>query len=130
MIESAQNNRDYKGLIVYQKAKANALRLLQCFRTQKPSWSDKFIIVQLLRALTSIGANITEGYGRRSKNDYRRFLIIAKASALESEYWIDILSEIKPELNKTLQEVRNSNIEVIKMLTILIKNQIILSPEP
>jgi len=38
---------------------------------------------QLLRAVTSIGANIAEGYGRNEGKEYVRFLQIAYGSANE-----------------------------------------------
>lgn len=55
---------------------------------------------QLLRATTSIPANIAEGYGRYSQAAYRNHLSIARGSAFEVESWIDLLergSYISPE---------------------------------
>jgi four helix bundle protein len=40
-----------------------------------------------LRSVSSISANIAEGYGRRGK-DYERFLTIARGSTTESEDWL------------------------------------------
>jgi four helix bundle protein len=43
---------------------------------------------QLIRAADSIGANISEGCGRQSFNENRRFVRIAKGSLLESQHWL------------------------------------------
>jgi four helix bundle protein len=43
----------------------------------------------MIRAADSIGANIAEASGRWSKAERRRFLITARASLYELEYWID-----------------------------------------
>lgn len=43
---------------------------------------------QLVRAVDSIGANISEGYGRHHKNDNLRFLFIARGSLQETKYWL------------------------------------------
>ena len=104
MIKSAPATRgDYKGLIVYQKAISNAIALFGYYKTQKLLWSERFLVEQLLRALSSVGANIVEGYGRGSKKEYRRFLLIAKGSSLEAEYWINLICKIRPQDNKILE---------------------------
>lgn len=112
--------KDYRGLIVYQKAFENSAKLLTYYRTQKPLWCEQFIIQQLLRAITSIVANIVEGYGRNGSVEYRRFLTIAKGSAMKVEFWIATLLVVRPQDSKTLEEISPLNTEVIKMLSTMI----------
>ncbi len=45
---------------------------------------------QLLRAIDSVGANISEGYGRGSKLDNARFVKIARGSLFETKHWLTI----------------------------------------
>lgn len=125
MLRPAANNTTiigYKGLIVYQKAIKNTSLLFVYYKKQKLIWIERFVVEQILRAAASIGANIAEGYGRQSKKDYSRFLGIARGSALEVEYWADLLLNIRPEDNHLLKEVQANNTEIIKILTTLRKN--------
>lgn len=54
----------------------------------------KIISDQLLRSATSIGANIIEAKGCSTKKDFAKFYQIALKSGNESEYWLNIVSDI------------------------------------
>lgn len=54
---------------------------------------------QLLRAATSIGANIIEAQAASSKKDFIKFYQIALKSAVETKYWLGILRDAT-EANK------------------------------
>lgn len=61
----------YKDLIVWQKAHLLALRTIEFLGGLQKSSSAEIIGKQPLSAVTSIGANIAEGYGRgRPKTVY------------------------------------------------------------
>lgn len=123
MVLSAQlKTRNYKDLIVYQKALDNSTNLFKFYKAQKPLWLERFIIEQLLRASASIGANVVEGYGRGSRADYKRFLYIARGSCLESEYWMNFLTNIRSQDEKFLSSKIDVNTELLKMLTTMLKN--------
>jgi four helix bundle protein len=48
---------------------------------------------QLLRSVTSIGANLVEGMSGASKNDFIKFQVIALKSANETKYWLSLMKE-------------------------------------
>ncbi len=56
---------------------------------------------QLVRSVTSIGANLVEGYAGASTNDFLKFNIIALKSANEAKYWLCLIRDtIKTDKNK------------------------------
>ncbi|MCY7379140.1 MAG: four helix bundle protein [Gemmatimonadaceae bacterium] len=76
--------RDFRKLIVWQKAHAlsvDAHRALLSRRSAGTATSRN----QLLRAVGSIPANISEGCGKRSDAEFARYLDIALGSAKETE---------------------------------------------
>jgi four helix bundle protein len=71
----------------------------------------------MVRAADSVGANIAESSGRTG-GDQRRFLIIARASVLELEHWLDRATERDLQLpSHAVAETR----EVGRMLNGLIR---------
>lgn len=74
----------------------------------------KPIISQLLRAVTSIGANYGEADDAESRKDFQHKLGICKKESRESRYWFDILETAKPELSSKIkllaQEAKELNL--------------------
>ncbi len=78
---------------------------------------------QLLRAATSIGANIIEAQAASSKKDFIKFFQIALKSSVETKYWLGILRDatvIEKELiNNLLKEANElGNILGASLLTL------------
>jgi four helix bundle protein len=83
-----QHMGDVSKLSVY----GNAVNVADDLRRCIARWEsfDRWTLgVQLQRAADSIGANLAEGFGRETDTDRMRFLVIARGSATETEYWLD-----------------------------------------
>lgn len=76
--------RSYKDLVVWQKGMELVSRIYLI--TKRFPASEQFgLTSQIQRAAVSIPANIAEGYGRNTKNEYANFLRIARGSLTELE---------------------------------------------
>jgi four helix bundle protein len=112
----------YKELIVYKKSKALTVRSISYFTAKKHAYAYNFLINQMLRSISSIGANFAEGYGTHYQKSFRHYLSIARGSSFETEYWLEVAIDLKIFDNKILNEMLETNVEIIKMLTGLMKN--------
>jgi len=59
---------------------------------------------QFIESTDSVGANISEGYGRFHYLDRIKFMYNARGSLLESKYWYDLLVERNLLKDKLLKE--------------------------
>lgn len=80
-----------KDNVVQTKSEQFALRIVKCCQYLSTSKREKVLSNQLLRAGTSIGANITEAEYAQSVLDFYNKMQIALKEAAESRYWIELL---------------------------------------
>ena len=76
--------KSFKELIVWQKAYKLVLEIYKLTKNF-PRAETYGLTQQIRRAAISIPSNIAEGYGRKYKTDYHRFLSVAYGSLLELE---------------------------------------------
>lgn len=101
----------YKDLDVYKGGYKLSLEIYK--QTEKyPQHEIYGVISQIRRAALSIPLNIAEGYGRKSKEEFKRFLKIS----LGSLYEVQTLLEISRDLNYIKKE---QYIEISKQYDLL-----------
>ncbi len=96
------------------------IKFLETLPEKKIYW---VIVDQLLRAVTSIGANMIEAQAASSRRDFIKFYEIALKSANESKFWLGLLRDSKKadgeKTNKILQEtIELANILGSSILTL------------
>ena len=108
--------KTYKDLVLWQRSFETTKMVVVLSKKLPKSIEVKIALNQLLRAVFSIGANISEGYGRFGSKEFSRFLQISLGSANESEYWLLVLKETCPEFVVDIDNLILKNSENIKML--------------
>lgn len=78
---------------------------------------------QLLRAGTSIGANISEALCAQSKKDFYAKMYIAYKESSESLYWIDMLFNNGYITDIQHDSIRKDSLELLKMISAITKTQ-------
>ncbi|MBQ2809747.1 MAG: four helix bundle protein [Clostridia bacterium] len=79
--------------IMLDKAKALAISIVKICRSIKETKKESVLTNQLLRAGTSIGANIHESKYAQSSADFVSKMQIALKECYETEYWLELLFE-------------------------------------
>lgn len=83
---------ELEDLEIYQLARKISREVWEIY--EKLNWQDKKIMGdQFISAIDSVGANISEGFGRYHYLDKNKFNYNARGSLLESIYWLEILKE-------------------------------------
>ena len=112
--------RDFRSLKVWGKAHRLTLEVYQA--TQDfPSEERYGLSNQLRRAATSVPTNIAEGCGRGSEKELAQFVQIAIGSASETEYLLELVSDLEYLDVKNYKALTDQTVEVRKMLIAFIR---------
>ena len=107
--------------LMLKKSKSFALRIVCLYKSLREH-KESVIAKQMLRAGTSIGANIAESRYAQSKADFASKLQIALKEASETEYWLELLRDadlIEP--GPAFDSICDDCTELLKMLTASVK---------
>ena len=86
--------KSYKELEVYRYSYELAIQIYK-ITDRYPKGEIYGIISQVRRAAVSIVLNIAEGYGRKSKEEFKRFLKISLGSLYETKTLIDMSRDLE-----------------------------------
>ena len=107
----------FRNLILWNKAQELTLAIVREIAKMP---EDRFVAIvsdQIFRSASSMGANIAEGHGRYSPGAHANYLSIAKASACETDNFLDLLRRGGYLSARTEAKLHTDCQEIIRMLT-------------
>lgn len=97
----------------------SVLRLAELLGNKK---ANKILLDQLVRAATSIGANVVEGGNSTSRREFINYFQIALKSSAETLYWLSLLKEINQDGSEKIENLIKECTEIKKMISTIILN--------
>ena len=109
----------HEKLDCYQKS----LKLAEDIGKDCAKWRRGFGYLhdQVMRAMTSVVLNTSEGNAKRSHADRRRFFEISRASANEASSCVDLMKVFGLTTQEKVIEYKSTLVEISKMLWGLMK---------
>lgn len=116
----------YRKSIAWQKNQQAIIKTDQLLDQLSDITPFRKIAGQLFSAVSSIGANIAEGYSDYQGNEYQRYLNISLRSAFETDRWLVTLKSLMNGRGRKnlilLEEIVTANAETIRILLTTIKS--------
>jgi four helix bundle protein len=116
-----KDNDNTKDNIIVEKSFGFAVRVVRLYRFLVKEHNEYVLSKQLLKAGTSIGANVNEGRHAQSRGDFLSKMNIALKEAVETEYWLKLLVETEFLTEKQGESIRTDCEEIIKILHAIVK---------
>ena len=111
-----------KDSISLDKSKKFAIRIIRVYQYLTTNKKEFVLSKQLLRAGTSIGANLSEAICGISEKDFLAKVYIARKEAAESLYWLELLVETGYLAANEFESLASDCTELLKLLTATVKS--------
>ena len=116
----AEKQEGYNSIL--EKSFAFSVRIVKFYIYELKKHRDiEPLLKQVLKSGTSIGANISEAQEASSKKDFINKMSISLKEARETDYWLRLFDAANAIPSKEIETMRSDNIEIIKLLTTIIK---------
>ena len=106
--------------IVKEKSMAFAIRIVNLYRTLCEK-REYVMSKQLLKAGTSIGANLAEADSAISKKEFLAKIYISLKECAETGYWLELLQKTDFISEKDFLSYNSDRTEIFKLLTAITK---------
>lgn len=119
--------RDFRLLTAWRKADDLVLEVYRQSSLHFPPEERYGLRSQLRRSAVSVAANLAEGTGRRTEEEFRQFLYVARGSLAEVEYYLHLarrLGFLPEESYTTLTRMRKEVGRVLSGLIATVSRQV------
>ena len=107
---------------IQEKSFSFAVRIVKLCKLLREQRKEYVLSKQLLRAGTSIGANVAEAQRAQSTADFVSKMKIALKEANETQYWLRLLRETDYLSDQEFKSLHNDLLEILKILTAICKH--------
>lgn len=108
--------------VIENKSFQFAIRIVRLYKFLCEEKKEYILSKQLLRAGTSIGANVTESQQAQSKPDFVSKISIALKEASETKYWIKLLGATEYLSENQTKSILDDCVEIEKILVTILKS--------
>ena len=112
-----------KDNVIKRKSRDFAINIINLYKWLCEIQHEYIMSKQLLRAGTSIGANVAEGVRGQTLPDFYAKMNIALKEANETSYWLDILHATDYLPDNKFEPINAFCEEIISILVAITKNQ-------
>lgn len=108
--------------VIENKSFQFTIRIVRLYKFLCEEKKEYILSKQLLRAGTSIGANVTEFQQAQSKPDFVSKISIALKEASETKYWIKLLGATEYLSENQTKSILDDCVEIEKILVTILKS--------
>ena len=106
---------------IEERVYRSALRVVKLVQVMPRGVAGEVLARQLLRAATSIGANVEEAIAAESKRDFTHKMSIAHKEARETHYWLRLVRDAEMFSPERMCDSIQESLEIKKILSATVR---------
>ena len=107
---------------IYKRIFKFVVEVLKLIRSISKTEENIIIIRQLVRSVTSMGANSQEADGVSTSKDFIHCFTIVRKEGKETNYWLSLLAEINENLKLKIEPQVKEGKEIVAIVSKIISN--------
>jgi len=96
------------------------LRVVSLTKSLPKTPQNLILINQIIRSVTSMGANDQEADGTDSKKDFIAKYAIVRKETKETNYWLRLIADTNPDFKERMKDLMQEGIEIAKIVSAII----------
>jgi four helix bundle protein len=96
------------------------LRVIKLVNSLHKTSSNAIIVPQILRCVTSMGANDQEADGTLTKKDFVHCYTIVRKENKETNYWLRLISDTNPTIKQKMGSIIQEGQEIVAIISSII----------
>jgi len=99
-----------------------AVNVISLCRSLPKDEVNRILINQIIRSVTSIGANLEEATGAHTRAEFINCTNIARRESRETHYWLKLIYEVNSQSIKSrMEDILKESNEIVSILTSSVK---------
>lgn len=107
---------------IHERIYKFVIRVINLTKLLPDTPQNRVIIYQLVKSVTSMGANDQEADGAESKKDFIAKYTIVKKENKETNYWLRVIEDTNPDVVKLMGDLRQEGLEILRIVSTIIIN--------
>ncbi len=112
-----RNNKEYD---IHKRIYNFIVRVIKLINSLPQTSANKVITQQILRSVTSMGANDQEADGALTKKDFTHCYTIVRKEGKETFFWLRLTGDTNPHFKDRMNEILKENQEIIAIISTII----------
>lgn len=98
------------------------VKVIELIKLLPKTPQNLIIIGQIMRSVTSIGANDQEADGALSRKDFLHCYTIVRKEGKETLFWLRLIERTNPSLQSKIKPIIDEGNEIVAIVSTIIKN--------
>jgi len=105
---------------IHERIYDSTFRVIKLVNSLPKTSSNVIIIPQILRCVTSMGANDQEADGTLTKKDFVHCYTIVRKENKETNYWLRLISDTNPMIKQKMGSIIQEGQEIVAIISSII----------